>query len=90
MLSERAQAALAAIGANVRRHREAGGLTQEALAEAASLDVRTVQRLERGTLNISVGRLVAVSDALDVELKVLFAPATPKPPRRGRPPKAST
>lgn len=89
MPSERVQAVLGAVGANVRRHRE-GRLTQEQLAEAAGLDQRTIQRLERGAMNISVGRLVAIADALGVDVVALFQPAVPNPARVGRPPKKPT
>jgi len=72
-------------GALLRRYQLAAGLTQEALAERASLSVRNVQNLERGAnlpLRDTVRRL---ADALDlrVEEHARFL-ATPPPHRRPR------
>jgi len=72
-------------GALLRRYRLAAGLTQEALAERASLSVRNVPNLERGAnrpLRDTVRRL---ADALDLpaEEHARFL-ATPPPRRRPR------
>jgi len=72
-------------GALLRRYRLEAGLTQEALAERASLSVRNVQNLERGAnrpLRDTVRRL---ADALDLpaEEHARFL-ATPPPRRRPR------
>jgi transcriptional regulator with XRE-family HTH domain len=73
------------IGANTRRWRLKRGLTQEGLAEVADLDLRFIQRIERGATNLSVSVLVALSDALDVEPTALFKAAKLSPARPGRP-----
>ena len=39
-------------GANVRRERNARNLTQEKLAELVDLNIRTVQKVEAGDINI--------------------------------------
>jgi len=41
-----------AFGANVRRERMARGITQERMAELVDLNVRTVQKIEAGEINI--------------------------------------
>ncbi|MGA3169497.1 MAG: helix-turn-helix transcriptional regulator [Chthoniobacteraceae bacterium] len=41
-------------GANVRRERTARNLTQEKLAELVDLNIRTVQKVEGGEINILV------------------------------------
>ena len=41
-----------AFGANVRRERMALGITQERLAELVDLNIRTVQKIEAGEINI--------------------------------------
>lgn len=86
MLSARTRRHLAYIGANVRRGRERAGLTQERLAEMAELDLRFVQRVERGQTNSSVAVLVALADALGVAPGSLFKQADLPPARTGRPP----
>ena len=45
---------LKTFGANVRRERVAAGLTQERLAERADLNIRTLQSIEAGELNVLV------------------------------------
>ena len=63
-------------------------MTQERLAEAAELDLRFLQRVERGTANPSALTLVALADALGVPTGALFKRAALPEVRRGRPPPA--
>lgn len=85
MPAERTESVLRSIAANVRRLRSRRGWTQEVLAEKAGLDVRYVQRVERATLNLSVGKLVAMADALGVGPAVLMRNAVLANPKPGRP-----
>jgi transcriptional regulator with XRE-family HTH domain len=86
MPSERAKAVFEYVGANVSRVRARVGLTQEKLAEAAELDLRFLQRVERGRTNLSVQVLASLADALGVEPGRLLRPAKLPEARRGRPP----
>jgi transcriptional regulator with XRE-family HTH domain len=52
------------IGANVRRVRMAEQLTQEKLAEMADLDVRTLQRVEAGEINLQLVTFLKIRRAL--------------------------
>ena len=52
------------LGANVRRERMSRGMTQEALAEAVALNSRTVQKIERGDVNILVTTLLRIRKSL--------------------------
>jgi transcriptional regulator with XRE-family HTH domain len=70
-----------------KRPRALKGLTQEALAEAANLDLRFLQRVERGQTNLGVVVVVALADALNVPLGLLFRKATLLEAKPGRPPK---
>jgi transcriptional regulator with XRE-family HTH domain len=45
-------AEISKFGANVRRERTACKLTQEKLAELVDLNIRTVQKIEAGQINI--------------------------------------
>jgi transcriptional regulator with XRE-family HTH domain len=47
-----------AFGANVRRERMALEMTQERLAELVDLNIRTVQKIEAGEINILLTTLV--------------------------------
>jgi ribosome-binding protein aMBF1 (putative translation factor) len=87
-VSARVTTVLTYIGANVRRRRLRVGLTQEALAEAADLDVRFLQRVERGETNIGVAAVVALADALGVAPGLLFRKAELPAAKPGRPRKA--
>jgi transcriptional regulator with XRE-family HTH domain len=85
MRDARAGVVLTSIAANVRRWRERRSLSQAALAEAASLDLRALQRIEAGAINFGVVALVALADALDVSPAVLVRRAALKPTKPGRP-----
>jgi transcriptional regulator with XRE-family HTH domain len=61
----------AALGKAVKQLREAKGLTQEAVAHAASVHPTWVSRLEGGKLNPSWGMIVRVADALGVKVSDL-------------------
>jgi transcriptional regulator with XRE-family HTH domain len=57
----------AIVGINVRRARQAAGLTQEQLAHEAKIDLTYAGGIERGTRNPSVLVLARLADALGVE-----------------------
>jgi transcriptional regulator with XRE-family HTH domain len=82
---ERLVSYLRFIAANTRRWRLRRGLTQEGLAELADLDLRFIQRIERGSTNLSISVLVALADALEVNPTALFRAAKLDPARPGRP-----
>ena len=50
--------------ANIRRQRNARNLTQEKLAELAELNIRTVQKIEAGELNVLVTTAIRLQNAL--------------------------
>jgi DNA-binding XRE family transcriptional regulator len=87
MRSRRTKTVLAHLGANVRRRRIRLDLTQERLAEAAGVEARYLQDVERGRVNLSMDVLVALAEALGVDPRALLKPSTLPPPRPGRPPK---
>ena len=82
-------AVLKNIGGNAYRLRRKRGFTQEGLADAASLDLRFIQRIERGTMNVSIATLMSLSNALGAPPAEFFRPATVNPARAGRPSRAS-
>lgn len=55
---------LAALGRNVRRRREARELTQEKLAEKASLDPTYISDIERGRRNPGIKNVARLAKAL--------------------------
>jgi transcriptional regulator with XRE-family HTH domain len=69
-----------AFGAVVRKHRQASGLSQEALAERANIHHTHVGLIERGERNASLNVAYRVARALGFSLSALIAEA--EKPRR--------
>ena len=74
---------------NVRRLRVEAGLSQEAVATDARLEVVHVSRIERALANPTVDVLVRLARALGSDISALFAPvdaraAVPANLKRGR------
>ena len=61
------------IGANIVRLREATGLSQRELAQAAGMDVRTLRGYEENRVSIRLRAACAVMDTLGVPLDALAA-----------------
>lgn len=64
-----------AFGVVVRKHRQASGLSQEALAEKASIHHTHVGLIERGERNASLDVAYRVARALGFTLSALIAEA---------------
>lgn len=65
--------ALRAFGLNVRRYREASGLTQERAGEKADLDPTYISGIERGVRNPSLLSICRIAKALGVSTSELVA-----------------
>jgi len=61
----RIQTQLKKFGANVRRERTAKNITQEKLAELVDLNIRTIQKIEAGDINILITTVIRLQKALD-------------------------
>lgn len=77
------------VGWNVRRIRVAKEVTIEELADRAGVDASTIARIERGTINTSIGAVEKIANALGVkffelaiELPKGAKPPQPLPPGR--------
>jgi transcriptional regulator with XRE-family HTH domain len=76
------------LAANVRAGRAVAGLTQEALAEAAQIELRYVQKIEAAAQGVSLDVLLRLADALDTTPDRLLRTRRKLPkPKRGRPPR---
>jgi DNA-binding XRE family transcriptional regulator len=60
------------LGKRLRKFRNDRGLSQEEAAELAALHPKHLARVERGTANVTIATLVAISKAYGVRLKLLF------------------
>ncbi|MBD5456940.1 MAG: helix-turn-helix transcriptional regulator [Lachnospiraceae bacterium] len=56
------------IGSSIRRNRQEKGLTQEALAEAAGLSLKMVQKLEGGQKGFRMETIIRIAETLEVSL----------------------
>lgn len=59
-------AALKELGDNIRRERMAQGLSQQRLAELADLNIRNVQRIEAGEVDLLFSTISRMRKALGV------------------------
>ena len=56
------------LGKKIRSLRKEAGLSQEALAYESGLDREYVGKIERGEKNITVVKLLQISDALEISM----------------------
>jgi transcriptional regulator with XRE-family HTH domain len=63
----------AQFGENLRRLRQASGLTQEGLSERTRLDPGEISRLERGVRDPQLRTIVRIARGLDVPVTELLA-----------------
>ncbi len=69
----------------------ARGWTQEVAAERLGIDVRELQRIEAGRVNLTLHSLLRLARALGTSVRDLFDPPASRVPRKpGRPPRATT
>jgi len=71
----------ALVGDNVRRLRNAAGLTQEALAEKTGLSSVYISEIERGRRNPSVLVMADIAHALGADVRELLKPDPPSAAR---------
>lgn len=71
VLMKTKHATLVQFGQNVRRAREAMGISQEKLASLADMDRTYVGGVERGERNASLLNICKIADALGISLKEL-------------------
>lgn len=69
---EKRQAALKKFGANVRRLRVTKSLTQQQVGEIANLDIRTIQKIEAGQINVLTTTLPRLQRALNCDWRDLM------------------
>jgi transcriptional regulator with XRE-family HTH domain len=75
-MSDKIETLRETISANIKKHREHQGLTQEKLAEKAGISANMVNDIEGCRTWISDKTLVNLASALKVEIYRLFIPLT--------------
>ena len=68
------QEQLKAFGANLRRARVSRRMTQEALAERANLNIRTLQKFEAGQSNVLITTVMRLRAGIGCPWNELLAP----------------
>lgn len=63
---------LTEIGKNVRKFREARGISQEQLAAFSGMDRTYIGGIERGERNVAAINLIRIALALNIEVAALF------------------
>jgi DNA-binding XRE family transcriptional regulator len=71
-LNKQQAAKLKAFGDNVRRARVSVKITQEKLAELADLNIRTIQKIEAGHINILLTTVLRIKESLRCDWKQLL------------------
>jgi transcriptional regulator with XRE-family HTH domain len=71
-LNSKQAAKLKTFGVNLRRERMARALTQEKLAERVDLNIRTIQKIEAGGVNILLTTVLRLQKALGCPWENLF------------------
>jgi transcriptional regulator with XRE-family HTH domain len=61
------------LGAAIREHRKAAGLSQEALADACGIERSHMGKIERGERNVSFLNIARIADALNEPIAALLA-----------------
>lgn len=59
------------LGENIAKYRQIKGWSQEKLSEAVDLSREYITRVENGQKNISLKKLFAIADALEVDFSSL-------------------
>lgn len=77
--TNRSTAFIERLGVEVRRRRQAGGMTVQALADRAGLSRRMLTQIEQGTANPSLVTVDKIADALGVDFAALAAPSQTEP-----------
>jgi transcriptional regulator with XRE-family HTH domain len=70
------------LGANVRALRQRRYWTLEHAAEQMHLDLKHLQKVEAGELNVTMVTLVRIAEGLGVPLAALFRAPRPKSPAK--------
>ena len=61
------------LGILIKELRQKESITQEQLSTLCNVDVRSIQRIEKGEQNISISLLFSIADALKVESATLIS-----------------
>ena len=55
------------LGELVKEVRQSKNYTQQSFAELSDIDIRTIQRIEKGSLNMSLNIFISILDVLELD-----------------------
>nr|WP_199003247.1 helix-turn-helix transcriptional regulator [Flavobacterium sp. ASV13] len=61
------------LGLLIKELRTKEKITQEQLSTSCNVDVRTIQRIEKGKQNITISLLFSIADSLKIESSILIS-----------------
>jgi transcriptional regulator with XRE-family HTH domain len=59
------------VGQRIKKMREEKGLTQQGLADLCNFEKSNMSRIEAGRTNLTLKSLLAISEALNIQIKQL-------------------
>ncbi len=72
MENEKYKLEIVRLGLLIKELRLKEKITQEQLSRLCNVDVRTIQRIEKGQQNITISLLFSISDSLKIESSILI------------------
>ena len=72
---------LGQLGCQIKEFRLSKGMTQSVLASCCDIDVRTIQMIEKGSLNMSLKIFFAIAHSLEIRPSILLASIEQESPR---------
>lgn len=66
-MNEKFESLLAIIGSRIKNQRLEKGLTQSELSERVDCEIKSIQRIEKGKMNMSLKMFISISEALNLE-----------------------
>ncbi len=63
---------IAKLGKKIKKMRESKGMTQENLSDLCQVDIRTIQRLEKGEFGSGLHLIYALADAFEISVPELL------------------
>jgi transcriptional regulator with XRE-family HTH domain len=64
---------LLVIGDRIKKQRLTKRLTQSELSALIDCEIKSIQRIEKGKMNMSLKLLISLSEALDIPLELLLS-----------------
>lgn len=61
---------LAELGTQIKKLRQANGLSQKELASLCKIDQGNLSRIEKGQMNLTISQLQKITDALQMKIKI--------------------